>query len=261
LTTSTPTAFIGHGSPMNALESNRHTQAWRAFGQAHPKPRAVLAISAHWYVPGVAVTAMAKPPTIHDFGGFPPALHAFDYPAPGDPVLAQRVQALLSPLDVRLDEKWGLDHGTWSVLAHVYPDADVPVVQLAIDRTQPPQFHYDLGRRLAPLRDEGILLAGSGNIVHNLGLIQWGGKGAPTPWADQFNDAVRGDVQRGEHGLLIDYSGMGEPARLSVPTPEHYLPALYIAGAQRPGDTVGIITDGIELGTISMLSWVAAAAV
>ncbi len=256
----TPVAFIGHGSPMNALESNRHTLAWQAFGQSMPKPRAVLAISAHWYVPGIAVTAMARPPTIHDFGGFPPALHAFDYPAPGDPALARRLRTLLSPLEVRLDEEWGLDHGTWSVLAHVYPDADVPVVQLAIDRTQPPQFHYDLGRRLAPLRDEGVLIAGFGNIVHNLSLIQWGGNGAPTPWAGQFNDAVRADLERGEHAAMVDYSAMGEPARLSVPTPEHYLPALYIAGAQRPGDTVAIITDGIEMGSVSMLSWVAAAA-
>jgi len=260
MSTSTPTAFIGHGSPMNALESNRHTQAWQAFGRAHPKPRAVLAISAHWYVPGLAVTAMAKPPTIHDFGGFPPALHAFDYPAPGDPALAQRVRTLLSPLGVRLDEKWGLDHGTWSVLAHVYPDADVPVVQLAIDRTQPPQFHYDLGRRLAPLRDEGILIAGFGNIVHNLGLIQWGGQGAATPWATQFNDAVRGHVEHAEHPPLIDYAAMGEPARLAVPTPEHYLPLLYVIGAQRPDDRVTIVTDGIELGSISMLSWIAVAA-
>ena len=258
MTTAMPTAFIGHGSPMNALEQNRHTSAWQAYGNALPKPRAVLAISAHWFIPGVAVTAMLKPRTIHDFGGFPPALHAFDYPAPGDPALASRVQSILAPLPVRLDAQWGLDHGTWSVLTHVFPAADVPVVQLAIDRTKPPQFHYDLGQRLAPLRDEGVLIMGLGNVVHNLGLIQWGGKGAPTPWASQFNDAVRGHVEHTEHSPLIDYAAMGEPARLSVPTPEHYLPLLYVAGAQRPGDSVTIVTDGIELGSISMLSWSAA---
>ncbi len=255
MTTTMPTAFIGHGSPMNALEQNRHTSAWRAYGNSLPKPHAVLAISAHWFMPGVAVTAMLKPRTIHDFGGFPPALHAFDYPAPGDPALASRIQSLLAPLPVQLDEQWGLDHGAWSVLTHVFPEADVPVVQLAIDRTKPPQFHYDLGQRLAPLRDEGVLIMGLGNVVHNLGLIQWGGKGAPTPWASQFNDAVREHVEHTEHSPLIDYAAMGEPARLSVPTPEHYLPLLYVAGAQRPGDSVTIVTDGIELGSISMLSW------
>lgn len=253
-----PTAFIGHGSPMNALEQNRHTLAWQAYGRSRPKPRAVLAISAHWYIPGIAVTAMSKPRTIHDFGGFPAALHAFDYPAPGDPALAARMQSLLAPLSVGLDRQWGLDHGTWSVLAHVFPEADVPVVQLAIDRTKPPPFHYDLGQRLAPLRDEGVLILGLGNVVHNLGLIQWGGEGASTPWATQFNDAVRGHVERAEHPPLIDYEAMGEPAHLAVPTPEHYLPLLYVIGAQRPADRMTIVTDGIELGSISMLSWSAA---
>lgn len=249
-----PAVFFGHGSPMNALEVNTHTQAWAAAGRRFGKPKAILAISAHWYIRGTAVTAMGQPPTIHDFGGFPPALHAVQYPARGDPALAARVREVLAPLPVALDEEWGLDHGTWSVLVHVYPDAGVPIVQLAIDRTQPPAFHYELGRRLAALRDEGVMLVGSGNVVHNLRVIQWG-SGAAYPWATQFNDEARALLQRREHGPLIDYQAMGEPARMSVPTPDHYLPMLYIMGAQRDDDTMSILTDGIELGSISMLSF------
>ncbi len=250
-----PAAFFGHGSPMNTLEDNVHTRAWAAAGRAWPRPRAIVAISAHWYIRGTAVTAMANPPTIHDFGGFPPALHAVQYPAAGDPALAKRVHDLLSPLAVELDHEWGLDHGTWSVLAHVYPQADVPVVQLAIDATQPPQFHYDLGRRLAALRDEGILLVGSGNVVHNLRVIRWGAGAQPFPWATQFNDAARALIERREHAPLIDYPAMGEAARMSIPTPDHYLPLLYVLGAQRDDDAVTTITDGIELGSIGMLSF------
>jgi 4,5-DOPA dioxygenase extradiol len=250
-----PVVFFGHGSPMNALEHNRHTDAWAAAGRSIARPKAILAISAHWYIRGTAVTAMANPPTIHDFGGFPPALHAFQYPAPGDAALATRVHDLLAPLEVHRDQEWGLDHGTWSVLTHVYPDADVPIVQLAIDRTQPGAFHYDLGRRLAPLRDEGVLVIGSGNVVHNLGVIQWGSKPAPYPWAMQFNQAFRENLQRRSHEPLIDYLRLGESARMSIPTPDHYLPALYVLGAQRDDDALSILTDGIELGSISMLSF------
>ncbi|MFO1415593.1 MAG: 4,5-DOPA dioxygenase extradiol [Burkholderiales bacterium] len=250
-----PAMFFGHGSPMNTLEDNAHTRAWADAGRAWPRPKAILAVSAHWYVRGTAVTAMAKPPTIHDFGGFPPALHAVQYPAPGDPALAQHVADLLAPLAVGLDHEWGLDHGTWSVLAHVYPEADVPVVQLAIDATQPPQFHYDLGRRLSALRDEGILLFASGNVVHNLRVIRWGAGSPPYPWATQFNDQARGFIERREHAPLIDYLSLGEASRLSSPTPDHYLPLLYILGAQRDDDAVTTITDGIELGSISMLAF------
>ena len=250
-----PAAFIGHGSPMNALEDNVHTRAWAAAGRAMGKPKAILAISAHWYVRGTAVTAMAAPPTIHDFGGFPPALHAVRYPAPGDPALAARVAALLAPLPVALDHAWGLDHGTWSVLAHVYPEADVPVVQLAIDGTQPPAFHYELGRRLAPLRDEGILVLGSGNVVHNLRTIRWGEGAQAFPWAVAFNDAVRARIDRREHAPLVDYLSLGDAARLAVPTLDHYLPLLYVLGAQRDDDRVTPVTDGIELGSIGMLAF------
>jgi len=249
-----PAVFLGHGSPMNTLERNRHTESWQALGRTIARPKVILAVSAHWYIRGTAVTAMAKPPTIHDFGGFPPALHAYQYPAPGDPALAARVQDLLAPLATHSDQEWGLDHGTWSVLAHVYPDADVPVVQLAIDRTQGAAFHYDLGRRLAPLRDEGVLIVGSGNIVHNLGVIQWGGKSAPYPWALAFDRAFRENIEQRNHQPLIDYLESGEAARMSIPTPDHYLPALYVLGAQRDDDALSILTDGIELGSISMLS-------
>jgi 4,5-DOPA dioxygenase extradiol len=255
MTAAMPAVFFGHGSPMNTLERNRNTDAWRAFGRAAPRPKAVLAISAHWYVRETAVTAMAAPKTIHDFGGFPPALHAFQYPARGDPTLAARVRELLAPMDVLMDDEWGLDHGTWSVLAHVYPDADVPVVQISLDRAMPPSFHYGLGQRLAPLRDEGVMIVGSGNIVHNLGVIQWSAGAAPYPWAASFNDTVRDLLARGAHAPLVAHETLGDAARMSIPTPEHYLPALYVLGAQRDDDALTIVTDGIELGSISMLSF------
>jgi 4,5-DOPA dioxygenase extradiol len=253
--TAMPAVFFGHGSPMNTLQRNRHTDAWRAFGERGPRPRAVLAISAHWYLPGVAVTAMTDPPTIHDFGGFPPELHAFDYPAPGDPQLAARVVQLLAPLPATLDRRWGLDHGTWSVLAHVFPGADVPVVQLSIDADAPPRFHYELGQRLAPLRDEGVLIAGSGNVVHHLGLLRRDPDGPAHAWAAQFERRVLEMLARGEHAPLIDYPSLGRDAALAAPTPEHYLPLLYVLGAQRPDDAPRVLTSGIELGSISMLSF------
>jgi 4,5-DOPA dioxygenase extradiol len=251
----TPAVFFGHGSPMNTLEDNAHTRAWAAAGRAFAKPKAILAISAHWYVRGTAVTAMAMPPTIHDFGGFPPALHAVQYPARGDPALARRVQALLAPLTVTLDHEWGLDHGTWSVLKHVYPEADVPVVQIAIDGTKPPQFHYELGQRLSALRDEGVMLLGSGNVVHNLQVIQWVSSARAYPWATQFNESARAMLERRDHAPLVDYLALGDAARMSIPTPDHYLPLLYVMGAQRDDDAFTAITDGIELGSISMLSF------
>ena len=255
MSASMPAVFFGHGSPMNALERNAHTEAWRAFGDMHVRPKAILAVSAHWYVREIAVTAMARPPTIHDFGGFPPALHAFDYPASGSPALAARVRDLLAPLPVRLDMEWGLDHGTWSVLAHVYPRADVPIVQLAIDRTQGGSFHFDLGRRLQPLRDEGVLILGSGDIVHNLGMIEWGAGAAPYPWATEFNATVREMIERGDDAPLVSPGNLGDSATQSVPTPDHYLPLLYVLGARRPEDRFALITDGIALGSISMLSF------
>lgn len=249
-----PTVFIGHGSPMNALEANRHTHAWRALGESLPAPRAILAVSAHWYTDGTAVTAMERPRTIHDFYGFPPELFAQNYPAPGSPDIARRVQEVLQPLPVVADGQWGLDHGAWSVLVHVYPQAQIPVLQLSIDARQPPAFHYRLGERLAPLRDEGILILGSGNVVHNLRRIDWNASGSGYPWAVQFNDTIREALARGDHRAAIDYEQAGDAARLSVPTPEHYLPLLYVLGAGGTAARVSFPTDGIELGSISMLS-------
>jgi len=249
-----PAVFLGHGSPMNAIEHTVYSETWKQLGATLPKPKAVLMVSAHWYTRGTAVTAMQKPRTIHDFGGFPQALFDVQYPAPGSPALAARVTGLLAPAQVEADQEWGLDHGTWGVLVHVYPDADVPVVQLSIDGTRPPQYHYELAKKLAPLRDEGILIAASGNVVHNLRTMRRNGQSAPYDWATGFENAVREHAQRGEHQALIDYEGFGEAARLSVPTPEHYLPLLYVLAQQQKGDKVSFPTAGIDLGSISMLS-------
>ncbi len=250
-----PAVFFGHGNPMNALERNAYTERWSALGTELPRPRAVLAISAHWYVPATLVTAAAHPRTIHDFGGFPRELYEVEYPAPGDAALAERVQELLAPLAVAGDTGWGLDHGTWSVLTHVYPAADVPVVQLSIDETQPPAFHYALGQRLAPLRDEGILIAGSGNIVHNLHAYAWGRHPAQQfDWATRFEQQARALMDAGEHAPLVDYEALGDDALLSVPTPEHYLPLLYVLGAQQQGERTSYPVEGGDGGSISMLS-------
>jgi 4,5-DOPA dioxygenase extradiol len=254
-----PAVFFGHGSPMNALERNRYSEAWRKIGESLPKPRAVLAVSAHWYTRGTLVTADEHPKTVHDFYGFPKALFDMQYPAPGDPKLAERVGAMLAPVQVRPDRTWGLDHGTWSVLVHVYPGADIPVLQLSIDATQPAQFHYDLGRKLAPLRDEGVLVAGFGNIVHNLQAMRRTPDAAPFDWAARFEDAVRNALLGRDHEALVGWERLGEDARLSVPTPEHYLPLLYVAGAQRENEKASIAVDGIDLGSISMLSAVVGA--
>jgi 4,5-DOPA dioxygenase extradiol len=249
-----PAVFFGHGSPMNTLEQNRYTEAWRKIGKSVPRPTAILAVSAHWYIPGTAVTTMETPETIHDFGGFPRALFEFKYPASGKPALAQRVRDLLAPLAVRLDDSWGLDHGTWSVLAHAFPQADVPVVQLSIDATQPASFHYDLGRRLAPLRDEGVLIVGSGNVVHNLRMIEWDGAAPGYDWAVRFNDQVRGHLERRDHPPLVAYEKMGGDARLSVPTPEHYLPLLYVISLQDESESIALAVDGIQNASIGMLT-------
>jgi 4,5-DOPA dioxygenase extradiol len=249
-----PALFLGHGSPMNALQSNDWTRGWAALGTALPRPRAVLAVSAHWYIARTAVTAMDSPRTIHDFGGFPRELFAMRYPAPGDPALAARVQRLLAPLPVSADHDWGLDHGTWSVLCHIFPQADIPVVQLSIDETQPPAFHYELGVRLRPLREEGILLLGSGDVVHNLQVYAWGRSQEPYDWALRFEARVRRGLESGDHGPLIDYPALGRDALLAVPTPEHYLPLLYILGASMPGEPVSFPVEGINGGSVSMLA-------
>jgi 4,5-DOPA dioxygenase extradiol len=250
-----PAIFFGHGNPMNALLDNAYTNSWAAIGAEIPRPKAVLAVSAHWYTTGTAVTAMTAPRTIHDFGGFPPELYRVIYPAPGDPGLASRVQSLLTPLTVGLDERWGLDHGTWSVLCHLFPEADVPVVQLSIDEKQLAGFHYKLGKRLAPLRDEGVLIIGSGNLVHNLEAYAWGRHPVePLPWAVRFEKRAREFLLAGDHSPLIAYETLGRDAMLSAPTPDHYLPLLYVIGLRRVGEEVSFPVEGFDGGSISMLT-------
>jgi 4,5-DOPA dioxygenase extradiol len=250
-----PTIFFGHGNPMNALLSNAYTASWATIGSRIPRPKAILSISAHWYAIGSAVTAMTSPRTIHDFGGFPRALFEVQYPAPGDLRLAERVQQLLGPMEVGSSQTWGLDHGTWAVLCHVFPRADVPVVQLSIDKTKPGAFHYELGQRLRPLREEEILVMGSGNIVHNLHAYAWGEHPVePYDWAMRF-EAKAGDlILASDHEPLVNYESLGEEVLLSVPTPDHYLPLLYVLGASMPGERVTFPVQGIDGGSVSMLA-------
>src|SRR3954465_3609286 len=234
-----PAIFFGHGNPMNALLDNEYTRQWNAIGQSLPRPKAVLSISAHWYVPGTGVTVNTAPRTIHDFGGFPQELYQVKYPAPGDPDLAMRGVRLLSPMSVTLENSWGLDHGTWSVLKHVFPEADIPVVQLSLDETQPTIFHFEIGRRLAQLRDEDVLIIGSGNLVHNLHAYAWG-RHMPTPydWAVRFETEAKGLLVTGDHKPLVDYESLGREALLSIPTPDHYLPLLYVIGTRQARDPI-----------------------
>ena len=250
-----PAVFLGHGSPVNAITRNDYTEAWATLGRELPRPRAIVSVSAHWYRPGVAVTAMPRPPTIHDFGGFPRELHEYQYPAPGDPALARYVRSLLAPVPVELDEDWGLDHGTWAVLCHVYPRADVPVIELAMDATQPPAFHYELGRKLAPLREEGVLVCGFGNLVHNLRLWTRGRPDmAPFDWALRFENQARELMVSGNVQPLVAWDTLGSDALLSIPTPEHYLPLLYILALRRKDERVSFPVEGMDGGSVSMLS-------
>lgn len=247
-----PAVFVGHGSPMNAIEDNEFNRAWRALAGRLPRPRAILCVSAHWETHGVAVAAAERPVTIYDFYGFPEALFAVRYPAPGDPALARRAAELLAPEPVRLDTEWGLDHGAWSVLRVMYPEADIPVVQLAIDSARPGPFHGDLARRLAPLRDEGVLVMGSGNIVHNLRFFRRD-RPPPLDWALRFDEAVRERIRSGDDAALSRYEALGPDARLAVPTAEHFLPLLYVLALRRPGDRLSFFNEAVE-GGISMTS-------
>jgi 4,5-DOPA dioxygenase extradiol len=250
-----PAIFFGHGNPMNALQSNAWTEGWAAIGKSIPKPKAILCVSAHWYLPATLVTATERPRTIHDFGGFPRELYEVKYAAPGLPELAARVRDLLAHVSAGLDNRWGLDHGTWSVLCHAFPEADVPVIQLSIDETQPAEFHYELAKHLAPLRDDGVLVMGSGNLVHNLHTYAWGRhKVEPFDWAVRFEARARGLLRSGDHEPLINYESLGKDARLSAPTPDHYLPLLYVIALRRGNDEVSFPVEGFDGGSISMLS-------
>jgi 4,5-DOPA dioxygenase extradiol len=250
-----PAIFFGHGNPMNAMLRNSYSEGWRHIGERTLRPNAILSVSAHWFVPKTAVTISVMPRTIHDFGGFPRELYGVQYPASGDPELARRVQKLLAPLPVKLDDSWGLDHGTWSVLRHVYPDADVAVVQLSIDKTQPAAFHFELARKLASLRDERVLIMGSGNLVHNLHAYAWGlHMSDPYDWAVRFEAKAKVIMLAREYKKLIEYEKLGPEAMLSVPTPDHYLPLMYVLGASQERDAVTFPIEGVDGGSVSMLA-------
>lgn len=250
-----PAVFVGHGSPMNTLESNRFTMAWRALGASMPRPRAIVAISAHWYIPSTAVTAMAQPPVIHDFYGFPPELSAFDYPAPGAPDVAQEVVDTLAPAFVGLDhDSWGIDHGAWSVLAHMYPAADIPVVQLSVHSGEPFGYHLEVGRRLAPLRERGILILASGNVVHNLRRIDFRRPELAFDWGLRFDAAVKAAMTTQPASLAA--IGTHPDCALSVPTPEHFLPLAYLCGlCDAAGEVAAPFNEGGTMGSITMTGY------
>jgi len=249
--TKAPALFIGHGSPMNTLERNGYTEQWRALGRRLPRPRAILVVSAHWFIGATAVTAMPRPRTIHDFYGFPQQLFDFQYPAEGAPDVAQEIAEEVKPEWVGLDrDQWGLDHGTWSVLAHLYPDADIPVVQLSINALKPLEYHVDLGSKLAGLRDRGVMIIGSGNVVHNLRRIQWDQPDSGFDWAERFDDAAAEQMAR-DPGAILGLTGHADYA-LAVPTPDHFIPLLYIAGLAAAGEGAEPALRGYAMGSLSM---------
>jgi len=248
-----PVLFLGHGNPMNAITENEFTRGWRMAGSHVPRPDAILCISAHWETNGTYVTAMEKPQTIHDFGGFPRTLFEVQYPAPGSPELAAETKRTVTGTPVELDHEWGLDHGCWSVIRHMYPEADVPVIQMSLDYHQPPAWHYELAKELSRLRSKGVLIVGSGNFVHNLRMADWHSEGG-FEWALEANETVKSLISRNEHRALIDYRALGREMQLAVPTPEHYLPLLYVLGLKEEKETVSFFNDKTELGSIAMTS-------
>jgi len=251
-----PAIFVGHGSPMNAIEDNEFSRQWADIGRRIPKPEAIVCISAHWETKGTMITAMEQPKTIYDFIGFPQALYEIKYPAKGAPELANFIKAMVRQTPVYSDLGWGLDHGTWSVLCRMFPDADIPVLQLSLDFSKEPAFHYDLAKELKPLRSKGILILGSGNIVHNLRMMVW--QDQAYSWAVEFDDTVKHLILSGDHESLVRYPKIGEAARLSIPTNEHYLPLLYILALQEKADKIEFFADKITLGSISMRSLIIA---
>lgn len=249
-----PLLFVGHGNPMNAIEDNEYSSKWKTLGVELPKPQAILCVSAHWETRGTFVTAMQKPKTIHDFGGFPQELFNVEYPANGNPVLAKQVKDEIKKTDVQLDENWGLDHGCWSVIKRMYPNADVPVLQLSIDYTKPAQYHYDLAKELASLRNKGVLIVGSGNMVHNLGMVNWRNPNGGYDWADEINTTFKKLIETNNHKELINYTSLGKSAELAIPTPEHYLPLIYIMGLKEEKENVSFFNDKTMMGSLSMTS-------
>lgn len=248
-----PTLFIGHGSPMNGIENNQFTEGWRKSIENVPIPKAIICVSAHWETNGVKITAQPKPKTIHDFYGFPQALFAVEYPAKGDPELAKKVSENLKQKLIELDENWGLDHGTWTVVRHLYPNADIPVLQLSLNRLMSPSEHYQLSKELNYLRKKGVLIIGSGNMVHNLRRVNFYQKGG-FEWAEEANMLFKRLILEDQHQELIDFRNLGGEADLSIPTPEHYLPLLYVLGLKGKNEEISIFNDAVELGSISMTS-------
>lgn len=252
-----PVLFIGHGSPMNGIEDNEFSQSWAKMGRDIPKPKAVLVISAHWLTRGTHITAMEEPKTIHDFGGFPQALFDVQYPAKGSAELAKTTADLITSTHVGLDHDWGLDHGTWTVVRHMYPDANIPVLQLSIDYGKPPQYHYELAKEIAALRKKGVLIIGSGNMVHNLRMIEWSKLNEPNygfDWAIEMNAIFKQKIEDGNHKALIDYENLNKAAKLAIPTPDHYYPLLYTLGLQDNKDAISFFNDKLVGGSLNMTS-------
>ena len=252
-----PVLFVGHGNPMNAIEENEFVQGWRNLGKTLPRPKAILVISAHWETKGTYVTAVQKPQTIHDFGGFPKALYEVQYPAPGSPELAHETKRTITKTTVGLDEKWGLDHGAWSVVRRIYPQADIPVMEMSLDYSQGPQYHYDLARQLLALRTKGVLIIGSGNLVHNLRLVAWDKMNEPEfgfDWAIQANDKFKKLIQSGNHKELINYTALGREVQLAVPSPDHYLPLLYALALKEENEALSFFNDKPVMGSLTMTS-------
>jgi 4,5-DOPA dioxygenase extradiol len=249
--------FVGHGSPMNGIEDNVFSHRWKTMAKEMPVPSAVVVISAHWFTKGTMVTAMEAPKTIHDFGGFPRALFEVQYPAPGSPSLATQMAEMIRSTHVTQDHDWGLDHGTWTIVRHMYPDAKIPVLQLSIDYTKAPQYHYDLAKELYNLRKKGVLIIGSGNMVHNLGMVAWDKINGPAygyDWALQLNETFKSLILSGDHTPLINYDSLGKEAKLAIPTPEHYLPLLYTLGLKGKADNASIFNDQAVAGSLTMTS-------
>ncbi len=239
---------------MNGIEDNEFSNGWRLVGEYIPKPNAVLCISAHWETRGTFLTAMERPKTIHDFYGFPDELYSVEYPAPGSPLLAETTKHIIKKTDAGLDSKWGLDHGTWIVLRHMYPKADIPVIQLSIDHTKTPQWHYELAKELSSLRKKGVLIIGSGNIVHNLGMIDWNNPEGGYDWAEEMNSLFKDLISGNNHKALINYSSIGKAAALAIPTAEHYIPLLYVLGLKEENEQVEFFNDKTVVGSVSMTS-------
>ena len=252
-----PVLFLGHGSPMNAIEENEFVTGFRNVAKTLPRPNAILCVSAHWYTNGTKVTAMELPRTIHDFGGFPKELFEVQYPAKGSPSLAQEIKTILDPTMVELDEKWGLDHGAWSVIKHLYPNAEIPVIQLSINYTKPAEYHYTLAQQLSALRTKGVLIIGSGNIVHNLGLVDWNGFDRDNygyDWAIEASSFINSHLIKGDYSPLINYQKQAKAIQLAIPSPDHYLPLIYTLGLQQKGETISLFNDKLLAGSLSMTS-------